>query len=57
MLDWDVKVKICKGRSYIDENIDISNCFFKRYLSCSGDGGVINVDASSYSMNINYSMF
>ena len=46
-----------QGRSYVDKNINISNCFFKRYLEYSGDGGVIYVSASSYSMNINYSMF
>jgi len=48
---------IDQGRSYVDKNINISDCFFKRYLSYSGDGGVICVTSSSYSMNINYSMF
>jgi len=48
---------IDQGRSYVDKNINISNCFFSRYSSYSGDGGVICVTASSCSMNINYSMF
>jgi len=38
-------------------NISISNCLFSRYSSYSGRGGVIYVAASSYSMNINYSIF
>jgi len=45
---------IDQGRSYVDKNINISNCFFSRSSSYSGDGGVT---ASSCSMNINYSMF
>jgi len=40
---------IDQGRSYVDKNIDISNCFFSRSSSYSGDGGVIYVTASSYS--------
>jgi len=48
---------IGQGRSYVDKNINISNCFFSRYSSYSGDGGVIFVSASSCSMNVNYSMF
>jgi len=59
---WDVGLgceneNINLGRSYVDENIDISNCFFSRVLSISGNGGVIYVTVSSCSMNINYSMF
>jgi len=48
---------IDQGRSYIDENINISNCFFSRSSSYSGNGGVIYVSASSCSMNVNYSIF
>jgi len=48
---------ISQGRSYVDVIIDISNCYFSRYLSYSGNGGVIYVTVSSCSMNINYSMF
>jgi len=48
---------IDQGRSYVDKNIDISNCFFSRFSSYSVDGGVICVSVSSCSMNINYSMF
>jgi len=48
---------IDQGRSYVEKNINISNCFFSRSSSYSGGGGVICVYGSSYSMNINYSMF
>jgi len=48
---------IDQGRSYVDKNINISNCFFSRSSSYSGNGGVIFVTASSCSMNVNYSMF
>jgi len=48
---------IGQGRSYVDNNIKISNCFFSRFLTYSGKGGVIYVSVSSYSMNINYTMF
>jgi len=49
---------IDKGISYIQMNVNISNCFFSRYLTYSGyGGGVIYVDRGSYSMNVNYSMF
>jgi len=48
---------ISQGRSYVDKNINISNCFFTRYSSYSGDGGVIYVNVGSYSMNVNYSIF
>jgi len=48
---------IDQGRSYVDKNINISNCFFSRYSSYSGNGGVIYVSASSFSKNVNYSIF
>jgi len=48
---------IDQGRSYYNKNINISNCFFSRYLSYSGDGGIIYVSGGSYSMNVIYSMF
>ena len=48
---------IDQGTSYIDKNINISNCFFSRYSHYSGDGGVIYVNGGSYSMNIICSMF
>jgi len=48
---------IDQGRSYVDKNINISNCFFSRSSSYSGHGGVIYVAASSCSMNVNYSIF
>jgi len=48
---------IDQGRSYYYENINISNCYFARSSSYSGEGGVICVNGGTYSMNINYSMF
>jgi len=48
---------INQGRSYVNSNIDVSNCFFSRLLTYSEDGGVIYVSVSSCSMNLNYSMF
>ena len=48
---------IDQGRSYMDKNIDIYSCYFSRYFSFSGNGGVICIYGSSYSMNINSSMF
>jgi len=57
-LFWAVKVivNIKEGLTLIKIK-NIPNYFFARYLSNSGDGGVICVSTSSYSMNINYSMF
>ena len=49
--------KINNGRSYVDKNIDISECFFSRSVSYSGYGGVIYVNGGSFSMFINNSMF
>ena len=46
-----------QGRSYINKNINITNCFFSRYVSYSGNGGAIYVNGGSYSMNVNYSIF
>ena len=59
---WDVGLgceneSLDQGRSDVDKNIDISNCFFSRSSSYSGSGGVIYVNGGSYSMNVNYSMF
>jgi len=46
-----------QGRSYLNNSIDISHCFFSRSMTTSGQGGVIYVDGGSYSMSINYSVF
>jgi len=51
---------IDQGRSYENENIEISQCFFSRYLMYSSDngyGGVIYVDADSFFMKVNNTMF
>jgi len=46
-----------QGRSYVDKNIDFSDCFFLRSSTFSGSGGVIYVSGGIYSMIVNYSMF
>ena len=51
---------IDQGRSYVECNIDISDCYFSRFSVFSGDdgrGGVIYVSGGSYSMSVNCSMF
>jgi len=51
------------GRSYVNENISISNCYFSRVSQLSGSGGVIFVTdegfprSKSYTLSISYSMF
>jgi len=52
-----VNENIAQGRSYDQNNIDISDCFFTRSSYYSGKGGVIYVYANSYSVNIISSMF
>ena len=49
--------RIDQGRSYIDKNINISNCFFSRYLSYSGYGGITYVPVSSCLKNNNQQTF
>jgi len=44
-------------RSYVDKNIDISQCFFSRSSKFSGRGGVIYIDGGTYSMKVYCSMF
>jgi len=51
------KEVIDQGRSYLDKNINISNCIFSRSSQYSGSGGVIFVSGGSFIMNLNYSMF
>ena len=48
---------IPQGRSYENDNIHITNCFFSRSSIYSGMGGIIFVNGGSYSMNVNHSMF
>ena len=43
---------IDQGRTYVDKNIHISNCFFSRYLEYSGYGGVIYFTASNCSITV-----
>jgi len=48
---------IDQGRSYYQNNINVSDCSFLRVSLYSGDGGIIYVSGSDYSMNVSYSMF
>jgi len=51
-----VNEKISQGTSYLNTNIDVSDCFFERTLTFSGSGGVISINGQYY-MNISFSMF
>jgi len=46
-----------QGRSYMNTNVAISNCFFIRSGVFSGKGGVVFVDGTAYKLNITNSMF
>lgn len=46
-----------QGRSYLNTNIDVSNCFFTRTLLYTNEGGIISILGGSYCMNIYHSMF
>jgi len=48
---------IAKDRSYVDCNINISDCSFSRTMTYSVSGGVIFVNGGAYSMSVNFSMF
>jgi len=48
---------ISQGRSYENDNINISHCFFSRINSFSFDGGVLYVNGGTYTMIIRNSMF
>ena len=48
---------IDQGRSYEETNISLYDCFFSRFSTYSGYGGVIYVSTSSNSMTIDSSMF
>jgi len=48
---------LAQGRSYVDANINVSDCFFTRSSQYNGYGGVIYVSGGSFSMNISFSMF
>ena len=52
-----VSENIDQGRSFINMNVNISNCFFSRSSVYSGNGGVIFVNGDDYSVDISYSMF
>ena len=52
-----VSESIDQGRSYLNDNINISHCFFSRSMVFTGYGGIIYVNGGTYSMNANYSMF
>jgi len=46
-----------EGRSYIETTIAVSNCNFYRTKTLDGNGGIIFVNSSSFSMDISFSMF
>ena len=46
---------IDQGRSNINNNINISNCFYSRSVIYYGDGGVVHVSGGSYSIFFNCS--
>jgi len=48
---------ITQGRSYVNKNISISDCYFSRASQYDGRGGIIYVNDGDFSMYINYSMF
>jgi len=52
-----VKEVLDQGRSYIDESVIINNCFFSRLSVYTGNGGVLYVKGTFYSMVIHSSMF
>jgi len=46
-----------QGRSYTNQQIYITNCFFRRSQTYKGDGGVIYAKGGSYNLSIYSSMF
>ena len=52
-----VKEVLDQGRSYIDESVEIKNCFFSRLSVYTGNGGVLYIKGTLYSMVIHSSMF
>ena len=52
-----VNENIDQGRSYSHMSINISHCFFSRYSTYIGNGGVIYINGESFSMNATHSMF
>jgi len=52
-----INEQISSGRSFLNENVDISGCFFARTLQLTGNGGIINVESGSFSMRIISTMF
>jgi len=52
-----VEESVSQGRSYVNSNANISNCFFIRTSQLSGNGGVININGGSYHLDIVFSIF
>ena len=48
---------IPQGRSFENENIYISNCFFSRSITFLGNGGVIYISGVTLFLDASYSMF
>jgi len=52
-----INEKESQGRSYYQEDIKISDCFFLRFVEYSGNGGIICVSGESFSMNVSFTLF
>jgi len=55
--DACINENIEQGLSYNQTNVDIGECFFRRFSLFSGDGGVISISGQSYSLKVVYCMF
>jgi len=45
------------GRSYLNTNISISDCYFTRFTPDCWDGGIVFIDGNSFSMIISHTTF
>jgi len=52
-----VNSSLSSGRSFYNTNFYISNCFFTRFSSYSGPGGVVYLEGPSFVMIISYTVF
>jgi len=52
-----INASVAQGRSYLNDNINVSDCFFSRTTKLSGSGGVIYVSGGFLSMSVTNSMF
>jgi len=52
-----INERIDQGRSYINENVNVSDCFFMRFKTFGSNGGVISIDGGSFYMHAKSSIF